>query len=252
VTSAQRARLVVAMGLLNLILATVALTAGLVTPTQPDRDIAGGTSPNPGVIAPSSSSGPTASSPSTTGPGGSPTVPGSSGSAPPVSPGPSSSIEPSASPAPSGPLVAQGPTPTPPSVATASPSLGNGQTPAPTATPPPIRTPSPTATPRATPRPTAQPTPQPTARPTPTPTPVLAKARKPRPPCPSVDTLPPGHHRSAEPGTRPCGGKGEHPKGGGGVVIVLPIALFGLVASGPRRLAAGARRVRGLARRRPA
>src|SRR5215216_5684081 len=39
VTSAQRARLVVAMGLLNLILATVALTAGVVVPT-PDRGIA--------------------------------------------------------------------------------------------------------------------------------------------------------------------------------------------------------------------
>ena len=47
VTTAQRARLVVAMGLLNLILATVALTAGVVAPPSPDGDIAAGPAPVP-------------------------------------------------------------------------------------------------------------------------------------------------------------------------------------------------------------
>jgi hypothetical protein len=264
VTSAQRARLVVAMGLLNLILATVALTAGVVAPTQPDRGIAGGPSPIPSVVAPSGSSEPSSSSPSTFGPGGSPTTPSASES-PSVSPSASTPVEPSGGapgPTPSGPLVAQGPTPTPP-IATAPPGTGNGggggNTPPPTATPPPNRTPSPTATPLATPRPTTRPTPaptvrptpQPTARPTPAPTAVVAKVKKPRPPCPSVDTLPPGHNK-IDGATRPCGGKGDHGNGGSGVVIVLPIALLGLVASEPRRVAAGVRRVRGLVRRRSA
>src|SRR5204862_1662786 len=40
VTAAQRARLVVALALLNLILATVALTAGFVAPARPEHDIA--------------------------------------------------------------------------------------------------------------------------------------------------------------------------------------------------------------------
>ena len=40
VSVAQRARLVVAMGLLNLVLATVALTAGVMAPTPPPGDIA--------------------------------------------------------------------------------------------------------------------------------------------------------------------------------------------------------------------
>lgn len=237
-TSSQRARLVVAMGLLNLVLATIALTAGLVVP-QPDLGIAGGTSPVPSIVAPSASSEPPAGSP----PAGSPTtptpVPGSSESAPPASASPSASIEPPASvapsAAPSGPIVAIGPTPTP----TASPVLN--------------RPPPPTPAPTTEPTPPTPATPRPTVRPTPAPTPVPAvgKVKKPRPPCPSADNRPPGHNKSGVI-TRPCGGKSDQGKGGSGVVIVLPIALLGVAATGRRRLASGARHLRGLGYRRPA
>ena len=54
-SNAQRARLVIAMGVLNLILATVALTAGVVGPTQPRGDVAGVTgTPAPSVAVPAS------------------------------------------------------------------------------------------------------------------------------------------------------------------------------------------------------
>ena len=254
VTASQRARLVVAMGLLNLVLATVALTAGLVAPAQPDRGIAGGASPVPSVVAPGGSSQPPAASPSTSGPGGTPTtsspVPGASGSAPPASASPSPSIEPSSSATPSGPIVAVGPTPTP--TPTAPPVVN--RTPSPTATPRSTATPRPTQ-PAATPStPTPKPTPRPTARPTPSPTPAPAvgKIKKPRPPCPSADNRPPGHNKTDDT-TRPCGGKGDNNgKGGSGVVIVLPLALLGAAATGRRRLVSGARHLRGMGRRRSA
>src|SRR5207247_16654 len=51
VTTAQRARLVVAMGLLNLILATVALTAGLVVPSGPSGPSGGIAAATPGPSA---------------------------------------------------------------------------------------------------------------------------------------------------------------------------------------------------------
>ena len=249
-TSAQRARLVVALGLLNLVLATVALTAGLIAPSQPDRGVAAGTSPAPSELVPGTSSNPSAS------PANSPTTPVGSESAPPGSPSvPPSvepSVEPSTSPAPSAPTVAQGPTPTP----AASPIVV--KTPAPTATPRSTATPRPTSQPTATPPTPPKPTPEPTARPTvpPTPAPTTApvdgKVKNPRPPCPSAGGDPPGHNKGQEPMTRPCGGKGDHGNGGSGVVIVLPLALLGAAASGRRLLVAGAGRIHRLARRRSA
>src|SRR5438874_13134818 len=67
VTTAQRARLVVALGLLNLILATVALTAAFVSPASPDHDIAVlGATPAPSsspAIRPPAAGSPTPNSP---------------------------------------------------------------------------------------------------------------------------------------------------------------------------------------------
>jgi hypothetical protein len=243
VTNAQRARLVVALGLLNLILATVALTAGLVAPAPTGPDVAQATT------TPASGSEVPAGSPQPTGPAasGSPietsASPGSSESTPPESAAPSPSVEPSASPAASGPIVAEGPTPTPGSVASTPPLLhGGGRTPPP----------SPIATPQPTPRPTPRPTPKPTVRPTPAPTPAPNgdKAKKPRPPCPSADAGPPGHNKTAPSPSRPCGSKGAgHGQGSNGIVFVLPLALAGAaVGGGRRRIAETVRRVRRRAR----
>jgi hypothetical protein len=250
VTSAQRARLVVAMGLLNLILATVALTAGLIAPAQPDGGIAVGASSQPSPSAPGSSSEPAGASPSTSGASASPTTPSASESTPPASSSPTPSSEPSASPTESAPTVAQGPTPTP----AATPVVV--RTPAPSTTPHATPTPRPTSRPTATPPtpPTPKPTTNPTARPTPapTPTPIVVKAKKPMPPCPTAGGGPPGHHKGEGSTTRPCGSKNDHGKGGSGVVIVLPLALLGAAATGRRRLGAGIRRVHGLTGRRSA
>ncbi|HEY8989584.1 MAG TPA: hypothetical protein VIM39_11225, partial [Candidatus Limnocylindrales bacterium] len=100
-TSAQRARLVVALGLLNLILATVALTAGALSPARPGPEVAGGNpSPVPTAAVSGSPSEPAATTPSSPGSGTS-QPPGASESAAAVSPSPTSSGEPSASPIPS-------------------------------------------------------------------------------------------------------------------------------------------------------
>ena len=73
VTTAQRARLVVAMGLLNLILATVALTAGAVAPTPPNDGIAAATAtPERSPTTPSPSESPAATPAAT---GSQPSVP---------------------------------------------------------------------------------------------------------------------------------------------------------------------------------
>jgi hypothetical protein len=264
VTSAQRARLVVALGLLNLILATVALTAGALAPTRPGPEVAGGNqSAAPTGAASGSPSVPTATTPASLGSGTS-QPPGPSESTGAVSPSATPSTEPSASPIGSGPIVAQGPTPTPAPLGSSPPVLvGQSQSPPPTATPAPTVTPRPTAqptsqpAPQPTPRPTVKPTPQPTARPTPTPTPApnVNKVKKPRPPCPSAG-MPPGHNKIPGPVTRPCGSKGGNGHGRGhgstGVVFVPPLALVGVATTGRRRLVAGVRRVHRLRTRRSA
>ena len=212
-TTAQRARLVVAMGLLNLILATVALTAGAVLPTAPDGGIAVASSTPGSPSTPPASTSPSSSEPAPT---ATPTGP----SGPEVTPVPSTPASaPPPSSTPSGPIVAEGPTPTPPAptpVATApTPTVAPvGHTPAPTPA-----APHPTP-PQATPRPTPRPTPAPT------PAPVVGKQKGARPPCPGDVSGPPGHHKINPPATRPCGKNGD--KSGHGIVIV-PVALGGVL-----------------------
>lgn len=226
------------MGLLNLILATVALTAGLVGPTQRDDGIAVIDSPGPssGAVASSPSIEP---APSASASGGTEPSPPSVGPSiePSIAPTPGPSTEPAASTAPSeGPIVAVAPTPTPGSTNAGRPPVV--ATPRPTANP----TAKPTAKPTAPP--SAKPTAKPTPRPTSTPAPVSHKAKKPRPPCPGDGSRPPGHNKVEPAPGRPCApkdkGKGS---GGNGMVVVLPLAIGGLAATIRTRLAFGSRRV---------
>ena len=239
-TTAQRARLVVAMGLLNLILATVALTAGFVIPNRPQRDVAaivGTPAPSALTVSPSPTGPPT---PAAT-PIGTPIgTPEPTSPAPSVEPSAGGSVEPTVSPsvaptrapdASGGPIIAGGQTPSP----------ATHETPSPTA----VATPQPTAV--APPQPTVRPTPQPTVRPTPRPTPAptqVGRVLKPRPPCPADADGPPGHAKVAPPPTRPCapGTKG-HGAGSNGMVVILPLALGGLVATIRTRLVVGSRRL---------
>jgi hypothetical protein len=211
VTSTQRARLVVALGVLNLVLATFGLAVGIGSPRQPTGEFAAvspspvevpgsvepGATPSGGVSTPGPSEGPTASST-------------------PASP----STEPSPSPTPTGIVVAQRPS---------NPPASDRPVAAPTTAP----TQPPTA-PKPTPVPTPRPTVQPTPRPTPTPEPAKSRTR---PPCPGAVSGPPGHHKDIS-GVRPCG-KGAGPKNGtsGGFVIVFPLALTAVAGSLRRRSA---------------
>jgi len=219
VTAAQRARLVVALGVLNLVLATFALAVGIGAPRQAPGDVAAVPSspaatgePSLGAVGPtpasSSSAVPTSSSPS-------PSAPGSPSSSP--------SIEPSAVPS-GGIIVAIRPTPVP-TDGGAAPTTAPAATPRPTPaiTQAPVATPAPTprATPKATPKPTPRATPQPTPKPTPKPKPAGKPAV--RPPCPGEIDGPPGQQKG-EGGDRPCGkDKKDHTKGG--IVLVLPMTL---------------------------
>jgi hypothetical protein len=256
VTSAQRARLVLALGVLNLVLATFALAVGIVGPRQPDQGVAGvDRSPPPSSAAPSpeaTQSSPVAivPTPGSSVESGSP-VPGSTPSAV-ASPIGSPSLEPS----PSAVVVAVVPTPTP--TTPGAGGSGNGPSsqppttpappanptptaaqPTPTAAPPAQRpTPRPTPTPaRATPPPTPRPTPQATAAPTPVP---VTKPVRALPPCPGSVAGPPGHNKTVQP-TRPCKSHGHHAKGAtggkakGGFVIVLPQVAGTLLGIGRRR-----------------
>ena len=278
VTTAQRARLVVAMGLLNLILATIALTAGAVAPTRTDQGIAVAGSATPSIARPGDATSPSgaATASSATASQG---MPGSSAPSSPASLEPSSqpSMPPSASPAstppvlptaepggPTPPTVAGGrtpeptvaptfaqPTPTPvrPTPTPARPTPTPAQTPA--ATPRPTREPTPQPTAQPTPKPTETPTPKPTAKPTPTPQPVSSKAKGPKPPCPDHTSGPPGHNKTAPPASRPCSDKGNGHGGGSGggrsngIVVMLPIGLAGLAAGVRTRIADRRRRRRG-------
>ena len=224
VTKAQRARLVVAMGLLNLILATVALTAGLVAPARPSGDIAGNLgTPGPSLTIAS----PTASEPTPTSSTGTNPEPTPSGVEPSVEPSAAPPLEPSVEPS------------TSPAIPTEPPVVAVIPTPTPGTTPPsqpPLV---------STPRPTARPTAQPTPNPTPSPEPVSGKVNKPRPPCPGEASGPPGHHKVAPPPGRPCApatssGNGH---GGTGMVVVLPLALGGLVATIRTRFVLSSRQI---------
>lgn len=264
VTTAQRARLVVALGALNLVLATFALAVGLNAPRVPDGVAIASPGPvgTPPVVQPSGST-------PTVGPTPAPSQQGSPG----PSPAPSPIATPSAvpSPSPGGVAVVDRPTPIPPqALPTAAPT---GPAATPNATPtgpassptPPSPTATPAATPNSTPAATAPPNPPPTAtppptpkpppptaRPTPppTPTPKPAKEDKAMPPCPGAVDGPPGQNKGAAPGDRPCGkGPGEHGNSGtkGGVILVLPIAFSALAArlTAPKRRSLRRRRAAG-------
>jgi hypothetical protein len=202
VTIAQRARLVVVLGILNLVLASLALAVGAFgIPSgrpQPSIDTAAG--------SPSPSSTPTESTPSTT-----QTPP-----APPATNEPPASAEPSA-------------TPTASTVPSASAVPVQSQPPL--IARPNSPTPDPTARPDPTPRP-APPTPQP---PEPTPPPQPVADGKLYPPCPGSVDVPPGKAKG-QGHDQPCG-KGQGSQGrDSGVVIVLPLAAIGSwVASHWRR-----------------
>lgn len=157
VTGAQRLRLVLALGVVNLVLATVALGVGITGTQQPQIAVVAPTAP-PTIVTPGagSSSGPGATP---AGPAASGTPPGRPGPSsepagqpspvvvtpsaepsPSVAPSPSPTIEPSVQPsaAPSsGPVLAGGPEPDP---AVAAPGSNDG----PGKPPPPKPTPTPT------------------------------------------------------------------------------------------------------------
>ncbi len=285
-TTTQRARLVVAMGLLNLILATVALTAGLLSPAQPGRDVAlaSGT-PGASSLAATPTPAQTTEPVATPSDGGGSPEPGASASLPVATP--STSTVPSSAPSGSeGPITAGGP-PLQPSTApvptpaqtpapTAAPTLvpTPHPTPQPTVGPTPHPTPQPTVeptphptlhptpqptvgpTPRPTPQPTVEPTVAPTPRPTATPAPVVHKVKKPGPPCPSKDAGPPGHRKTAAP-FHPCGkGGNKGANAADGLIIALPLAATGLLAAARaraldarRRLGRPGRRAKAISRR---
>ena len=249
-TSAQRARLVLALGVLNLVLASFALAVGIVGPRQPDQGVAGvdrssppsSSAPSPGATQ----SSPVAIVPSTP----SPSV--ESGSPLPASTStvePSAIASPSVEPSPSVVVVAVVPTPTP--TTSGAGGSGNGPSSQPATTPGPPANPTPAAatpTPRPTPPPTPTParaTPPPTPRPTPqaTPAPTARPVTKPvraRPPCPGAVDGAPGHNKTGQ-ADRPCKSHRHHAKGStggkakGGFVIVLPQVAGTLLGVGRRR-----------------
>jgi hypothetical protein len=66
---------------------------------------------------------------------------------------------------------------------------------------------------------------------------------KARPPCPTKGGEPPGHAKVTSAPARPCGNGGAKDNGrNNGIVVLLPLVLGGLVASGRRRLVTAARR----------
>jgi hypothetical protein len=235
VTTAQRARLILSLGVLNLVLATIALGVGGVGlqqrsegPARPPVAVVTNPTPTTPGVAPGRSSAP---SPGTAGPTAAPS-PGTLSPAPTTSPVPTiatGSASPGTVPAATGgPSVTGAPAATP----TAAPSA----TPRPTA----ARTAQPTA------QPTAAPTARATAKPTPKPTAVVAKPgngtkAKAHPPCPSKYGPPPGHAKTQDP-HKPCGnggGKGGNDKdtAQGGIVLILPLMASATAwAVRPRRL----------------
>jgi hypothetical protein len=229
VTSAQRARLVVALGVLNLVLASLAFAVGITAPTQPTDGVAAApsTAPSPVSLPPpieTQTPPPSRSTPGPTQPTSTP--------APTPTPTPTATppVEPSAIPVPTGVVI----------VAARPP--GPSQAAAPTA-------PAPTPDPAARPAPTdPPPKPAPTAKPPPKPAPTPKPAAKPQvhPPCPGAVEGPPGHSKG-QPWEKPCGkgGSGDSGKSKdakGGIVIVLPLALSMWLAGGRRRVADSLRR----------
>jgi hypothetical protein len=208
VTGPQRSRLVLALGALNIILATVALgLAGSLSPSDESARASSSPSISPPPIAGGSaapSHGPTTSqapvAEPTTGPG---ETPGASEPA-----GPSEGPGPSASPGPiavaSGPPATDRPAggqPTP-APSTAAPPTSGPPASVPPATGPPA---PPTAVPTSGPPATAPPT----AAPSPAPDDEGPSATRVQPPCPGTVEGAPGLSKGSGDATRPCRG-GEH------------------------------------------
>jgi hypothetical protein len=221
VTSAQRARLVVALGVLNLVLASLALAVGISAPTQPIPGVAAAPSSTP--------AGPVSLPPVETPPPVRTPSPGPTESAPPAPP-PSATpeatptTEPSVTPVPIGVVI----------VANRPPATPDPTTPA--ATPDPTARPNPTDPPKPPPS---------TKPPKPSPTPKPAVKPQAHPPCPGSVDGPPGHSKG-QPWEKPCGKGNGGDKGNGntkgGVIIVLPLALSAAAPGGRRRIAETLRR----------
>jgi len=216
VTTAQRARLVVALGILNLVLATLALGVGAFgVPSGPPHPDTAANSPSPSAPPGTTEPEPT---PGSTDEPGSTDQPGPTDE-PTEPPG----TEPPSAPPASVPPAGEQPTEEP-SAPTAAPPLipgpGASEPPAvvPASNPPLARPPTATPTPR----------PEPTAPPAPTPAPV--SDQKPRPPCPQNVSEPPGKAK-VDTRQQPCGkAKGTKVAGQngkrveGGLVVIFPIA----------------------------
>jgi hypothetical protein len=228
VTIAQRARLVIALGVLNLVLASFALAVGIAGPLPPDQDVAGidrtpivsGLAETPSATT----SGAVLTEP--LGPGSS-AGSGSSTASPIVEPSPSASA--GSEPSPSDVIVAVGPTPIPSTTPSAAPGGPGDQ---PSANPTPPVEPQPTKVP-ATPGPTAA-TPRPTPAPTAAP---IAKPIRVMPPCPDGVNKPPGHHKAAvtDRPCKPAAKHGKHSKGNvtsGGFIFIVPPLAGGLLGIG--------------------
>ncbi|HEX5015417.1 MAG TPA: hypothetical protein VFV72_14825 [Candidatus Limnocylindrales bacterium] len=226
-TSAQRARLVVALGVLNLVLATLAFAVGVTAPEPTPNIAVASSAPSPAATPSTSLPEPSAR------PSNAPSQRPGATSSPLETPEATASPEATPIDVPIGVVIVAERTPTAP--------------PAPTSTTPPAATPEP-----PTPKPTTGPPPKPspTAKPPPPkPTPTPKPATKPlkHPPCPNAVDGPPGHNKGDSKGT-PCGkggDKGHNAKGGkgnvqGGVVIVLPLTVSAALLGGRRRVAAGA------------
>jgi hypothetical protein len=232
VTSSQRARLILSLGVLNIVLATIALGIGGVE-LQQRASARGGPSQIAVVTTPS----PTGSGAPTAGTAQSPPA-GESPSGPAPTPTPSG---PAPSPTPSGTPSANPGSPGPTSGLGSTPVAATPAIPAnPTAAATPARTPRPTAraTPAPTPRPTPKATPKPTAKPTPKPTVAAGGNPKARPPCPDKGGSPPGHAKTNDP-HKACGKGKDKGKGGknGGVVLILPLLATSVAwAVRPERL----------------
>lgn len=228
-TSSQRARLILSFGVLNIVLATIALGIGGVELQQ--RAAASGGPSQIAVVPTASPTGGSAPSAAAT---ESPSA-GETQSTTPSSPTPPPSVTPSATLVGPGPTSGLASTPAP-----ASPAGPANPTAAPTAAPTARATarPTPAPTPRATPQPTAKPTAKPTPKPTPAPTAVSGGTAKARPPCPDKGGSPPGHAKTNDP-HKACGKGKDTGNGGknGGVVLILPLLATSVAwAVRPERL----------------
>jgi hypothetical protein len=219
------------LGVLNIVLATIALGIGGVE-LQQRATASGGPSQIAVIATPTPTAGSTPTAETT------PSPPVGEPSSQPSSVTPSGST-PSAAPSTTPSAIVVGPSPT--SGLASTPAVATPATPAnpiaaPTAEPTPRRTARPTA--RPTPAATPRPTPKPTAKPTPKPTVAAGGNAKARPPCPDKGGSPPGHAKTDGP-HKACGKGKDKGNGGknGGIVLILPLLATSVAwAVRPERL----------------